>query len=73
MFHKHGILFDYEIWMNFGLRNQLLYIFLSFLFFYDLLIDFNGISTRLKLFPAKKLRNHIHCTFIVTFLRGFFL
>ena len=31
------------------------------------LINLNGVSTRLGLFYADRLRNFIHCTFIYTF------
>ena len=35
------------------------------------LIDFKVISTRLGLFYANRLGNHVHCTFISTFLFSF--
>ena len=41
---------------------MILYIF--FVYSFDWLIDFNGMSTHLELFYGTSLRNHVHSTFI---------
>ena len=38
----------------------------------DWVIDFNGISIRLGLFPAWRLGHHVHYTFIYTFIVSLF-
>ena len=39
---------------------------------FDWVIDFNGMSTRLGLFYAKKFGNRVHCTLVFAFLCGCF-